>query len=314
LALDRTWFVLLAGVTCIADWVGSMVEFFPYQVPRQDLREYAEATQTRAQRALRAIGMGRTVGRGVPTFHQLFPGLDPWPLHREADRVAREVCEPTLVVIEAPMGEGKTEAALLIAEAARSSCGSTGLFVGLPTQATANQMFRRVETHLRRVCSDQVAQLVLAHGEASLVEDFRKLVRGIYDQEAGGDVRAGAWFLRSKRALLANHAVGTVDQALIGVLRVKHGFVRLTGLAGKVVVLDEVHAYDTFTSTLLDRLVGWLAAMDCTVVILSATLPSNRRRQLLEAWHRGRGSSGLAFVRSCWSETGTACACPPAGG
>ncbi|MFO0467364.1 MAG: CRISPR-associated helicase Cas3' [bacterium] len=285
---DRAWLVLLAGVTCVADWLGSMVAFFPYQPPGQALADYARASRERARHALREIGMAPTKPAPPTCFSQLFPDLTPWPLHEVADAVAGELREPALVVVEAPMGEGKTEAALTIAEAARNVCGCTGLFVGLPTQATANQMFVRVERYLRRVRQDEITQLVLAHGEASLVDEFRKLVRAVYDPEAGGDVRAGGWFLSAKRALLASHAVGTIDQALLGVLRVRHGFVRLAGLAGKVVVLDEVHAYDTFTSTLLDRLVEWLSVMGCTVVLLSATLPSNRRLQLLEAWRRGR--------------------------
>jgi len=289
---DRTWFVLLAGLTSVADWVGSMVAFFPYRAPSQALAGYSADSRERARHALREVGMVQARSSARLGFRQLFPELTPWPLHEIADRVASEMREPTLVVVEAPMGEGKTEAALTIAEAARSACGCTGLFVGLPTQATANQMFGRVERHLRRTRLDEITQLVLAHGEASLVDEFRKLVRAVYDPESGGEVRASSWFLNGKRALLASHAVGTIDQALLGVLRVRHGFVRLAGLAGKVVVLDEVHAYDTFTSTLLDRLVEWLSAMGCTVVLLSATLPSNRRWQLLEAWRRGRGATG----------------------
>lgn len=293
---DRTWFVLLAGVTCIADWVGSMVEYFPYQAPGQPLADYAAATIERASTALRAVGLSQPRTRSRLRFGQLFPQLIPWPLHEVADAVASELDGPALVVVEAPMGEGKTEAALTLAEAGSCASGCTGLFVGLPTQATANQMFGRVERHLRSTRLDEATQLVLAHGEASLVDEFRKLVRAIYDPDMGGDVRASGWFLNGKRALLASHAVGTIDQALLGVLRVRHGFVRLAGLAGKVVVLDEVHAYDTFTSTLLDRLVEWLSAMGCTVVLLSATLPSNRRLQLLESWRSGRGATGKSFV------------------
>lgn len=291
LAGDRTWMLLLAGLTCVADWVGSMTEFFPYQVPEQPLIDYAAASRARAERALSAIGMVQSSGPGPTGFRALFPGFEPWPLHEVADRVASRLRGPTLVVVEAPMGEGKTETALTLAESARTAAGCTGLFIGLPSQATANQMLGRVDRFLRHARSGQVSQLMLAHGEASLVEAFQKLVRAVYDPEGGGEVRAGGWFLKSKRALLASHAVGTIDQALMGVLRIRHGFVRLTGLAGKVVVLDEVHAYDTFTSTLLDRLVEWLASMGCTVVLLSATLPSNRRDALVHAWRTGRGGT-----------------------
>jgi CRISPR-associated endonuclease/helicase Cas3 len=114
----------------------------------------------------------------------------------------------------------------------------------------------------------------------------------VYDLEgdSAGRVTAETWFLPKKRTLLADHAVGTIDQALLGVLRTRHGFVRLFGLAGKIVVFDEVHAYDTFTSTILERLIEWLAALGTTVVLLSATLPRTRRRVLVDAYMKGLGA------------------------
>ncbi|MBL8754830.1 MAG: CRISPR-associated helicase Cas3' [Planctomycetes bacterium] len=286
LSTDHPWFVLVAGLTSVADWIGSMVEYFPYEQPSLLAADYWLLAKRRAVSALDAVGLHRFPSANRRGFDELFPALTPWPLHTEADRIAAGLIEPALIVIEAPMGEGKTEAALTLAEAARSASGCGGVFIGLPTQATANQMLGRVERHLRANHLGEASQLVLAHGEASLVDSFRLLVRAVYDPEEGGDVHANTWFLKSKRTLLAGNAVGTVDQALLGVLRIRHGFVRLTGLAGKVVILDEVHAYDTFTSTLLDRLVQWLTAMGSTVVLLSATLPSNRRAELLAAWGR----------------------------
>src|SRR5207237_1090877 len=86
------------------------------------------------------------------------------------------------------------------------------------------------------------------------------------------------------QALLAPFGVGTIDQALLSVLQTRHGFVRLFGLAGKAVILDEVHAYDAYMSVLLKRLLAWLAALGCPVVLLSATLPSAKRRKLLEEY------------------------------
>src|SRR5262249_16743882 len=102
----------------------------------------------------------------------------------------------------------------------------------------------------------------------------------------GGDQGpiADAWFARSKRALLAPIAVGTVDQALLGVLRAKHHFLRLHGLARKVIVVDEVHAYETFTAEILARLCAWLRSLGATVVLLSATLASPQRKHILEAY------------------------------
>ena len=130
-----------------------------------------------------------------------------------------------------------------LAHNAACRLGQHGFYLGLPTQATANQMFGRVAAFLENTGGGDPSTLVLAHAEADGIEAFRSIVE-VYDEDGKrlGGVRAEEWFLPKKRALLAEHGVGTIDQALLGVLRTRHGFVRLFGLAGKTVVLDEVHA------------------------------------------------------------------------
>lgn len=289
--VDHAYVMLLAGLTAVADWIGSMEEVFSYEPPQPSLASYWPLAQERAAAALERVGMRSFDDTPAHAFEALFPGYEPWPLHRAAATVAASLAEPTLVVVEAPMGEGKTEAALLLANAAAARLGQQGLFIGLPTKATANQMLGRVRAFLHRTRPDAPSNLVLAHGDADLVEGYRSLV-AIYDRDdrKGSGVRAETWFLPKKRTLLADHAVGTIDQALLGVLRTPHAFVRLWGLAGKTVVLDEVHAYDAYTSAILDGLVRWLGALGTTVVLLSATLPSSRRAALVRSWRRGAGA------------------------
>lgn len=119
-------------------------------------------------------------------------------------------------------------------------------------------------------------------------------------------MRSSAWFSQRRRPLISPYGVGTLDQALLATLNVKHHFVRLWGLANRVVVLDEVHAYDTYTSGLIEALLRWLKAMRCSVVLMSATLPAARLRALLRAftpdaatppprflWRREADRSGL---------------------
>ena len=126
--------------------------------------------------------------------------------------------------------------------------------------------------------------LQLLHGAVLLNDAFQDLrFTGIYDPESGGEIRAGEWFTHKKRALLSEYGVGTVDQALLPILPVRHNFVRLWGLANRVVVLDEIHAYDAYTSTLLVHLLRWLLALGSSVVLLSATLPPSTRRKLAAA-------------------------------
>ena len=64
-------------------------------------------------------------------------------------------------------------------------------------------------------------------------------------------------------------------------MNVKHGFVRTFGLAGKVVILDEVHSYDAYTGTILKELVTALCELHCTVIVLSATLTDMQRHSIL---------------------------------
>ena len=159
-------------------------------------------------------------------------------------------------------------------------------------------MFTRVRDFLRHAELGDRVDLQLLHGHASLSEEFQELRRrplftpaGIGDQPTTGeaDVVASEWFTHRKRGLLGAFGVGTVDQLLLCGLQARHVFVRLFGVAGKTVIVDEVHAYDTYMTTLLERVLEWLAALEVPVVLLSATLPTQRRRRLLEAYGRGGG-------------------------
>jgi CRISPR-associated endonuclease/helicase Cas3 len=289
LAARHAFVADLAGLTTVADWLGSNADVFEYVAPPASPAGYLTLAQKRAIRGLDDAGWRRppvSPGRG---FHKLF-NKSPWPLHKAVETLIPTLAGPSLVVVEAPMGEGKTEAALMIFDALAAR-GATGLYFALPTQATSNQIFGRVERFLRAAFPAEIHGLHLVHGDAGLSESYDALkLRAFAIRSVGGIAGkdqgpiADAWFTRSKRALLAPLAVGTVDQALLGVLGVRHGFLRLHGLAGKVVVVDEVHAYDTYTSELLDRLLSWLRALGATVVLLSATLPAARREALVRAF------------------------------
>lgn len=292
--VDHAYIVHVSGLTAVADWLGSMEDVFAYELPDMDVDAYWPMALERAEEALRRAGIRPHAPTTAGRFEALFPGYSPWPLHTTAETLASNLTAQSMFIIEAPMGEGKTEAALLLANAAAAGLGHDGFYVGLPTKATANQMFGRVRTFLDRTVS-QAVNLSLTHGDALFVDGFRALL-AIYDidEERHGGVRAEGWLLSKKRALLADYGVGTIDQALLGVLRTRHGFVRLYALAGKTVVLDEVHAYDMFTSTMLEHLVEWLSAMGTTIVLLSATLPRSRRTALVDAFRRGLGAVPVA--------------------
>ncbi len=281
----------LAGLTSVSDWIGSNPEWFPLGERQPAFADYFEDARRRAEAALAAIGwrhyrpllaelsevdqlLGRVLG--------LQQAVEARPLQRVADGLLETAAGPALLLVEAPMGEGKTELALLAHLRLQAANQHRGLYLALPTRATGNALFRRVRTFLEAFAGGDGADVQLVHGGAG--QDAQVLhLRGIAGG-AGASVASSAWFARRRWALLSSYGVGTVDQVLFAALNVKHHFVLLWGLANKVVVFDEVHAYDTYTSALIEALLRWLRAMGCSVVLMSATLPAQRRCELLRAW------------------------------
>jgi len=276
------FFSYLAGLTSVADWIGSMAEFFVYEDPPVDLSAYLARSRLRARQALNNVGLRPASATRAAGFEELF-GRTPRPLQVLVTELVEKKKPPLCAIVEAPMGEGKTEAAFYFAHALAARGHHDGLYVALPTQATANQMFSRLLSFLERTRTDKTSA-ILVHGEASFDTRMRDLMRAVYGGSGDDGVGCEGWFLGKKRSLIAPFGAGTIDQALLAVLRTKHSFVRQFGLAGKTVILDEVHAYDAYTSKLLDRLVGWLGAHGTSVILLSATLPSSRRKALLDAY------------------------------
>ncbi len=307
--------MLLAGLISVSDWIGSIAEPGAFVWDRNganDLAAYFKKARVVANRVLQRERWLPHAPPATPaTFEHLF-GRSPRPLQEAAVAVAPAVAGGGLVIIEAPMGEGKTEAALYLVDQWNST-GMSGMYLGLPTQATANQMHGRVTEFLAKRFPVESVNLVLAHGGARLFEDYATTPANVHDEDDDrGAIAAGEWFVRSsKRVLLAQWGVGTIDQSLMSILQVKHVFVRLFGLAGKPVVIDEVHAYDTYMTGLLERLLEWLAALGSPVVLLSATLPATRRQQLMAAYRRGLGLApavpqAAEYPRLTWtSRTGS---------
>jgi|DewCreStandDraft_4_1066084.scaffolds.fasta_scaffold08039_9 CRISPR-associated endonuclease/helicase Cas3 len=265
-----------AGLITVADWIGSDERFFP-----PDGRNSGRDCEEAAASALEQIGWRRPEIRRGLRFEELFPGLRPNALQEAAQR---EIREPGVYVIEGPMGCGKTEAALAAAYGLLESGQACGLYFGLPTQLTSNRIYLRVRDFIGRI-TDGRAGVRLAHGSSWLLEQELALQAGRigYDEEGRptGVADCRSWFASSRRALLEPFGVGTVDQALLGVVAAKHFFLRQFALAGKVVILDEVHSYDLYTGTLVDALIRRLRELGATVIVLSATLTKGRRAQVL---------------------------------
>lgn len=280
----------LSGLTSTADWIASNPEWFVLgERGFDDFGDYYRNACVLAQTALKQIGWYsyRRLLTQVSTTDALLARivgkseLSARPLQQAGDKLLQSVQGPALLLVEAPMGEGKTELAFLAHLRLQTANDHRGLYLALPTQATGNALFKRALTFLKQFANGPL-DIQLVHGGATMNEEVCHL-RGI-DHSEGESLSASAWFSQRKRPLLSAYGVGTVDQALFAALNVKHHFVRLWGLANRVVVLDEVHAYDTYTSGLIAALLRWLKSLGCSVVLMSATLPRARRDDLLRAW------------------------------
>jgi CRISPR-associated endonuclease/helicase Cas3 len=281
--IDPALVPLLAGFVTVADWLGSS-DMFPL-AGRVAMESYLPRAEVQAADALHHFGWLPTLQPAAPAvFADIFP-FQPNVLQSAVAEVVGPLRKPYLLIVEAPMGMGKTEAALFAADHNLTHEISGGMYIGLPTQATTNAMYLRVSDFLKKRNHGGVLNLQLIHGHAGMVRRDDIFSDVPMDNESI-EMRLAArqWFQGRKRPLLAPFGVGTIDQALMAVLQTRHWFVRLFGLAGKTVVFDEVHAYDTYMSTILDQLLGWLAALNCSVILLSATLPSRRRSELVYSY------------------------------
>jgi CRISPR-associated endonuclease/helicase Cas3 len=266
----------LAGLASVADWIGSNQDWFPPGERADLIVGHYDKSCELAQQALDEIG---------------WPGFRPL-LAQDAntDTLVTRILDRT----SDPVAARPLQLAFLAHLRLQATNGHRGLYVALPTQATGNAMFDRALTFLKSFSSDIHLDIQLVHGGAMLDERVHRL-RGVNASE-GESIASSAWFSQRKRPLLSPYGVGTVDQALFAALHVKHHFVRLWGLANRVVVLDEIHAYDTYTSGLIEALLRWLKAINCSVVLMSATLPAKRRATFLRAWG-GDDGPDIAYPR-----------------
>ena len=251
----------ITGLTVVSDWIGSGYIF------DEGLKD-----ESQVKSAVDSAGFISIPLKHDLEFKKVF-GFEPRPVQKEfIDCISGE----GIYILEAPMGIGKTEAALYAAYRLLSKEKATGIYFALPTQLTSDSIYLRVNDFIRKIIEkDEERKAVLLHSSSkmSLIE------------MGGEEIPGSSWFDFSKRGLLAPIGVGTVDQALMSVMNVRHSHVRLFGLIGKVVIIDEIHSYDVYTGTILKHLIGQLRKLHCTVIVLSATLTSNQRNEIL-----GRGN------------------------
>ncbi len=302
--------VLLTGLLIMADWIASNADYFPL-MNWEDQESQAVSSKIRAQHAWRTMDFtamwesGRTQFSDVD-FEDCF-GFRPRSVQQAVIRSVADAQQPGIMILEAPMGCGKTEAALAAGEIMAAKLHKSGLFFGLPTQATANGIFPRILHWCEQQSLEDYHAIQLRHGGADLNPCFQEIQRGIPEEETDSGVIVHEWFCNPKKACLSEFVVATVDHLLMMALQRKAVMLLHLGLSQKVVIIDECHAYDAYMNRYLTCALEWLGAYHTPVILLSATLPAKRRMELVRAYlHQSHSDpkleESLAYPLLTWTD------------
>lgn len=298
LKLDLEAAVLVSAIVIVADWLVSQESHLLSRLDEvpgcgsvRQLRTHFERSLVVASTLLTEAGLGRLELR-PGSFAESFPRIiEPNALQRSiADRLPGLTAGPGVLLVMAPPGVGKTEAGLYAAKVMGEATGRPGLYVALPTMATADEIFGRVLEYARGQAAAE-ASVGLLHSMAWLNARYAG------EENADGQVLTGDdgqdrfsptdWLLGRRRGMCAPWAVGTIDQALMAVLTSRYNVLPMFGLAGKTVIVDEVHACDPYMQGLLRQLLRWLGKFGTPVVLLSATVTGPSACELITAYLEG---------------------------
>ncbi|WP_294731886.1 CRISPR-associated helicase Cas3' [uncultured Faecalibaculum sp.] len=294
-SLSLNSWLLLSGILVEADWISSNTAYFPL-IPINKSSE-SDIYPQRIEKgwdelALTSVWQKHNPEMDETVFEKMF-GFHPNSVQAELIQIVSNCSDPGILVVEAQMGVGKTEAALAAADVFAEKRGSGGIYFGLPTQATSNGLFPRFKKWVEYESHGGKQSMKLAHGMAAFNEEYRKIPHGTArlnedGKEGDSSLIVHDWMQGRKVGMMSDFVVGTVDQGLMSALNQRHVMLRHAGIAGKTVIIDEVHAYDAYMNVYLVRMLEWLGSYHAPVILLSATLPKSRRVELVHAYQKGR--------------------------
>jgi CRISPR-associated endonuclease/helicase Cas3 len=277
---------LLTGFTIFSDWIGSNADWFPSGIETD-----AHSLSQRTNQILNDLHWNPKIYPELSFGQQFNPQAPQEFTPRTIQSALLKAADtPGLYIVEAPMGMGKTEAALTTAYQRWTQGDERGLYFALPTQLTSNKIHDRITTFLKNILGDDSTQ-TLIHGNAWLGSKKSQTISPAFketnttqpENDHNDTNEALRWYSSTRKQLIAPFGTGTIDQALLAVLPARFAALRYFALAGKVVVIDEVHSFDPYMSSLIDRLIRYLIKAGSTVIILSATLTAQRRAELVQA-------------------------------
>ena len=289
-----------AGLCALADWLGSDRSYFVYSAALGD--DYFSLACERAERVLGDTGLAIDCRR--PTFS--FPGkaaaaLDVPVLRPLQSAILQTPLWAQAVILEAETGAGKTEAALLRFLALYEAGEVDSLYFAVPTRSAALQLHRRVHECVVRLLPGTETVLAvpgyLRAGTASgkALPEFEVL----WDDDPHDRIAMGRWAAEnSRRYTAAQVAVGTVDQIMLSALQVKHAHMRSAALRRSLIVIDELHASDTYMDAIIARVVQTQVRCGGHTLMMSATLGAHAREHWLAA-ASGQEPSPCTFQAAC---------------
>ncbi|AUJ72261.1 CRISPR-associated helicase/endonuclease Cas3 [Pseudoalteromonas sp. NC201] len=296
------------GICILADWLGSDTEYFAYQSQSMAIDAYWQKALKKSHNALLDRQLTGNVEVSPYDSVKKHFGFDtPTPLQAFAEQVPVG-SSPQLFILEDVTGAGKTEAALILIHRLMYAGAADGFYFGLPTMATSSAMYHRIAKHYLQMMSidGKKASLVLAQGASMMEEAYQDSL--IYNQlpdieygnsDSTASQACHVWYADSKKkALLAKAGVGTIDQPLLSILPSKHSALRVHGLVRKILVLDEVHAADQYMFTMLEDLLRVHLRFGGSVILLTATLPHERRNRLCNIWQEELGLEHVENIQN----------------
>ena len=275
---------MFLGLLTLADWIGSNERWFPYAAEPDD-EYFFSIARPAAARALREVGLDVAAQRaafpGAGVFDALFD-FAPNAIQRAA---VEAPLDAPVVILESETGSGKTEAALWRFARMYERQLVDGIYFALPTRAAASQIHGRVRRFAERLFPRGAPPVVLAVPGYDPGADAASVSLQDYDERAAGEHRSESpWAAESpKRYLAAQVAVGTVDQAMMAALKVGHSHMRAACLARNLLVIDEVHASDTYMGRVIEALLAAHTGAGGHALLMSATLGSAARGRWLAA-------------------------------
>ncbi len=277
------------GLVTLADWIASDTRFFPL-IPVEERRR-ASSPRTVADDVLSSIGIGRPccalwVERSpkLPSFQEAFD-LVPRPAQHTVAELPLP-SGPSSLILEAETGSGKTEAALWWFFRLFEAGMVDGLYFALPTRSAARQIYGRISKTVERLMGSNAPPVVLAVPGYIEVDGVSGIpLPGFQVLWPDGErerLRFRGWAgEHPKRYFAGTIVAGTVDQALLSTLQVRHSHMRATALLRHLLVMDEIHASDSYMTRLTEELLNRQAASGGHSLLMSATLGSAARRRFL---------------------------------